>query len=143
MHGKSARDWLDVTARSSTLLTQVTRLRRLQSSFVRHAPAALAAAANVSSLTDGTLTLGAANGAVAHKLKLLSTSLLEEFKKQDQEVKQIRIVVQGGQPALPGTPPKRAQLPESAIDPLERLAERLPDSSLKAAVSRFAARQKR
>lgn len=141
MHGKSARDWLTLSAEAKTLLTQVNRLQHFQASFSRHAPKALTAAATVSSFSGGIVVISAANGAIAHKLRLVSTSLLEEFKKLDQEVTQIRIVVQGAIPAPPRAP-KRALLPAAAVDPLEKLVERLPDSALKTALARLASRQR-
>ena len=142
MHGKSAGDWLTLSADAKTLLTQVNRLQRFQASLSSHAPPALAAAAAVSSFSDGIVVIGAASGAVAHKLKLVSTSLLAEFKKLDQEVTQIRIVVQGAA-ATPAKTPKRALLPDAAVDPLERLVAQLPDSALRTALARLANRQKR
>ena len=141
MHGKSARDWLTLSADAKTLLTQVNRLQRFQAGLSRHAPPTLAAAATVSSFGDGIVVIGAASGAVAHKLRLVSTSLLEEFKKLDQEVTQIRIVVQGAT-AAPPKAPKRALLPVAAVDPLERLVRQLPDSALRTALARLATRQK-
>lgn len=143
MHGKTARAWLTQAAGAKGLLSQVERLQRLQSSLARQVPAALTTAARVSSCDGGTVVIGAGSGAVAHRLKLLSTSLLEEFKKQDQEVTQIRIEVQGDpQPASARTP-KRALLPVAALDPLERLVGELPDSALRTALARLATRAKR
>lgn len=143
MHGKTARAWLTQAAGAKTLLSQVERLQRLQSSLARHLPAALTAAARVSSCEGGAVVIGASSGAVAHRLKLLSTSLLEEFKKQDQEVTQIRIEVQGASQAPSAAVPKRALLPLAAIDPLERLVGELPDSALRTALARLATRAKR
>ncbi len=141
MHGKSARDWLTLSADAKTLLTQVNRLQRFQASLSRHAPPTLATAATVSSFSDGIVVIGAANGAIAHKLRLVSTSLLEEFKKLDQEVTQIRITVQGAT-AMPARTQKRALLPAVAVDSLEQLVTQLPESDLKTALARLATRRR-
>lgn len=141
MHAKSARDWLTLSADAKILLTQVDRLQRFQTSLSRHTLPALAAAATVASFGEGIVVIGAASGAVAHKLRLVSTSLLEEFKKLDQEVTKIRVVVQGATVAPPKAP-KRALLPVTAVDPLRQLAAQLPDSPLKTAVARLANRRR-
>lgn len=143
MHGKSARDWLTLSSDAKSLLAQVNRLRRLRESFAGHVTKTLATTATVSSCSGGIVVIAAANGAIAHKLKLVSTSLLEEFRKQDQEVTQIRIVVQGTVPATPEGLQKRALLPAAALEPLERLVDRLPESPLRTALARLASRQKR
>ena len=82
----------------------------------------------------------AENNAVAAKLKLLTPRLINDFCQFGAEVTEIRVEVQPRQSKQAKIAPKRARLSQGGSQSLQALAERLPDSRLKLAVTALAGR---
>ena len=124
-----------------SLARKVQRLAELHSVFLGCAPAPLSRATRVRDYQAGTLHLSADNAAVATKLRQLAPSLLLSIRKRAPEVTGIKIAVQVRE--VTPRPAGKSRVHASGIENVEifrALAERLPDSPLKAAVSRLVRR---
>jgi hypothetical protein len=113
---------------------RLQRISRLQHSFADALPPGLNTSCRVATVEGSTLTIAAANGAVAAKLKQMLPRLLDAFrqnKKQEQQVTAITVLVQPDyfrpEPAAQ-TGPAREPMPSAM---LAELAESLEDSPLK------------
>ncbi len=121
-------------------LSQRTRqIATLQRHYQQIAPSSLLQASRVMQLHDQTLILSADNGAVAAKLRQLSTELISLFRTRGCEVTGIQIRVQVRVRPDPATPRPRT-LGKNGQKELENLALNLQDSPLKTALKRFAKR---
>jgi hypothetical protein len=110
---------------------EIEALSKLLKEFL---PPELAPLAHVVNYKDGKLTLLAANGPTAAKLKLLSESLGGYISKQRTQVNSVSVRVQ---PTFPGDSepaPKQAQLTRGALQELVALYSRLPESPFRKAL---------
>ena len=134
----------DVIATSDlrSLAHNARRLKDLQQLLFAAVPPALAGASRVSNLKSGFLVISADNAAVAAKLRQMTPRLLLHLRKSGIEVTGIRVDVQVKAHKIKAedTVTRRA-LPADAIQEISSLAERLPPSPLKSALTRLAARR--
>ena len=121
------------------LSSKASQLMALQRHYESIAPPPLARNSQVLRLQQQTLVIGANNGAVAAKLRQMTTELISRFQARGCEVTGIQIRVQVSIPPrqLPFKPRK---LSKTARDALSELDENLPDSPLKSALRRLAKR---
>ena len=134
----------DVIANSGNLRSLAQHARRLedlQHLLFEAVPPALAAASRVSNLKSGLLIISAENAAVAAKLRQLAPRLLSHLEKAGIEVTGIRVDVQVKAHKIKAEHEVTGRaLPPDAIRKFSGLAERLPDSPLKSALTRLARR---
>ena len=98
-------------------------------------PPGLARLVRAVNLRDRQLVLLAASPAAAAKLKLLSEALRNYLLEQRAEVNSVSVRVQPGAAEGPGAAPRQpARLSASALDSLEGLYRRLPDSPAREAL---------
>ncbi len=111
----------------------------LQRHYQQIAPPSLLQASRVMQLHGQTLILSADNGAVAAKLRQISTELISLFRTRGCEITGIQIRVQVRfRPAPVATTPRT--LGKKGQEELENLVLNLQDSPLKSALKRFAKR---
>jgi hypothetical protein len=80
-------------------------------------------------LRDRQLVLLAASPAAAAKLKLLSEALLKYLLEQRAQVNSVSVRVQPGAGPVPDAPQRQpVRLSQSALDALQALYQKLPDS---------------
>jgi hypothetical protein len=108
----------------------------LQQQYQIIAPRSLLQASRVMQLHDKTLILSADNGAVAAKLRQISTELTALFQTMGSEVTGIQIRVQVRASSAPAIPHRRI-LGNYGRNELEKLSLSLPDSPLKTALKRL------
>lgn len=127
-----------------TLSARARRLRQLQTLYVGSAPRELAQSSRVRNLRGGTLLICADNAAIAAKLRQLAPTLLASIRKSEAEITGIRIEVQvsgGLHERVPKS--RKTPLPADAIQEFDSLAKRVPDGTLKAALTRMVRRHMR
>ena len=123
---------------------KVRCLSELQRMFFDCAPPSLAKASRVKNYRAGTLFLVAENAAVAAKLLQLAPRLLSFIRKQELQVTKIQISVQvESARADPRTESRKKILGPDSIHKFTKLAEDLPESPLKSAITRLARRHAR
>lgn len=122
------------------LSVKAEQLLALQRLYERLTPPSLTRASRVVAAEQQTLVLAADNGAVAAKLRQLAPQLAGQFQNAECEVTRIQVRVQV---AIPPTRRARApmQLSAAGRERLVELAGELPDSPLKSALRRLAARK--
>ena len=137
----------DVIAASGNLRAlseHARRLRDLQHLLFEAVPPALAGASRVANLKSGLLVILADNAAVAAKLRQMAPRLLSHLEKAQIQVTGIRVDVQVKAHKIKAEDDVTGKgLPPDAIQKFSRLAEKLPASPLKSALSRLAVRGKR
>jgi len=141
MHSKNIRAYLESVAGIAALLPQAERLIELRRIYLELVPHQLLRSSSIVNYKCGTVVIFAENNAVAAKLKLLSPQLLDGFSRCGIEATGIRLEVQPRENLRKPPMSKQAKLGASAVGHLRTLAERLPDSALKRAVSDMATRQ--
>lgn len=111
---------------------EIDALSKLLEDFL---PPELSSFARVANFKDGKLTIHAANGPVAAKLKLLSEELAACVTKQRGQVNSVSVRVQpeAGKNAI-AAPHKSALLSSQALRELAALHARLPDSPFRLAL---------
>lgn len=97
-------------------------------------PPELAPLVRVANFKEGKLVILAANGAAAAKLRLLSESIAAYITKQRSQVNSVSVRVQPGIGEPPETAPKQAHLTGAALQELDVLYRRLPDSAFRKAL---------
>lgn len=128
---------------SSRELSQLTRKAQQLMALQRHLelviPSSLKRGCRVLQLERQTMTLAADNGAIAAKLRQMSSDLAAKLQERGCEVTVIQVQVQVSAPTyIP--PPKPHLLSASGKNTLSEFAEKLSDSPLKEALSRLAKR---
>lgn len=121
------------------LSSKVEQLSALQQHYESIIPAALQRSSHVLQIHQQTVVIAANNGAVAAKLRQMSTELISLFQARGCEVTGIQIKVQVIAPALIAQPEPR-KLGKTARDALNKLGSELPDSPLKTALKRLVKR---
>ncbi len=142
MATKAIGDWLMAPGETDEVVSRAKRLLALERLYANCVPEALLRASSVANLRDGTLLLRADNGAIASKLKHLAPKLLKVIRENNQEVTDIQVTVQVRTEAPPAAAPLKPGLSQEHLHQIEALTETLPESSLKAALLRLAARQR-
>lgn len=127
-------------AELAALSHQAEQLTLTQQKWSTVVPAGLKPFTQAGTLSHKRLTVYAANGAVAAKIKLLLPSLMLGLQKQELEVTSIRVEVQVQ--ASAGKPVKAARtLSPAAAASLEKLARELQGSALGDAIARLSSRR--
>jgi hypothetical protein len=134
------QDYLDSGDALGRLSAQARRLVELDRAYADAAPELLCSASGVARVEAGTIYLWARDGAVAAKLRQLAPMLLAKLRKRAPECTAIRVTVRlRGWPAdAPAGVPRALGSGGSAA--LRELAESLPASPLRSALTRLASR---
>lgn len=119
-----------------TLLNAVQTLEALQKHFAQVAPPNLAQSTQVLGLRQGTLSIAAANGTIAAKLRQLAPEMVVRLQNRGCEVSGIRIKVQVNYAPVVAKPAPRL-LSQTAQRQLHTFSLRLNDSPLKLALEKF------
>ena len=139
MHPHKPDAFLTASGGIPALMPQAQRLLQLRRILIDLLPDGLGRSCSIANYKHGKLVIFAVNSAVAAKLKLLSPALCERLSKRGFEVTGMDIGVQP-QDAASNAPEKRARLTEVAAASVDRLSSQLPESPLKACLSRLAGR---
>lgn len=123
-------------AEMRSLLNTVQTLESLQRHFAQVTPPHFAQATQVLGLRQGTLSIAAANGALAAKLRQLAPDLVIQLQNRGCEVSGIRVKVQVNYAPLVTKPAPRL-LSKTAQRQLHELSLSLNDSPLKQALEKF------
>jgi hypothetical protein len=110
---------------------EIEALSKLVGSFL---PPELARLARVANYKEGKLVILAANGPAAAKLKLLSESLRVYISKQRSQVNSVSVRVQPGGMEVTSRVPKTAHLTPVALQELQALYAKVPDSPFRKAL---------
>lgn len=113
----------------------------MQRHFDDIVPPPLKNSSYVLQLNRQAVVIAATNGAVAAKLRQMTSELISLFQARGCEVTGIQIKVQVANPR-PVIPPQPRQLGKAARDALNELGENLAESPLKTALRRLAKRSK-
>lgn len=118
------------------LLSRAQALSGLQRHLASVAPPYLAQSSQITGLQFGTLTIAAANAAVAAKLRQLAPELVVLLQNRGCEVSGIRVKVQvAAHPMQPRKTPRH--LSKTARNALDGLSADLEDSPLKRALKKL------
>jgi hypothetical protein len=118
------------------LSSKAGQLAALQRHYESIAPPALYRSSHVLQLQQRTLLIAANNGAVAAKLRQMTTELISLFQARGCEVTGIQIRVQVTAPPRP-MPAEPRRLGKKAREALGELQENLADSPLRNALKRL------
>ena len=140
-----ATDFLRKNDRMASLLPAAMRMARLQSDCADILPV-LAGNTDVISFQDGALVLAVPSSAVAARMKQMAPKLQASLLERGWQVESIKLKVQVGR-AMPDKPEMRTlELPPTAVQAFEELAESLEDTTqnkaLVAALRRLAEKRK-
>jgi hypothetical protein len=134
---KQFKSLLNKDPQLRSLLDAASLLDALQRQFCSAAPPYLANACQVTGLQDGTLSISAANGTVAAKLRQMAPEIAAKLQNKGCEVSGIRVKVQVAYDAArPERKPR--ELGRKAQHELDELSARLGDSPLKKALKKLA-----
>ena len=140
-----ATDFLRANDRMASLLPAAMRMARLQSDCAAILPV-IAGNTDVIAFHEGTLVLAVPSSAVAARMKQMVPKLQTALAAKGWPVESIRLKVQVGR-AMPEKPQMRTlELPPTAVQAFEDLAESLEETSqnkdLVAALRRLAEKRK-
>jgi hypothetical protein len=125
---------------SNQELRQLSRKAEQLTAMQRHyeslAPLSLQRSSHILLLRQQIVVIAADNGAVAAKLRQMTTELISLFQARGCEVTGIQIKVQVAAPP-PIVSPEPRKLGKAAQDALNKLDENLADSPLKTALRRL------
>ena len=141
MHSKNIRAYLDSVAGVAALLPQAERLIGLRRTYGELVPKQLLQSSSIVNYKQGKVVIFAENSAVAAKLKLLSSRLIDDFSNRGWEITGIRVEVQPRETPENTATAKQARLSPAGAGYLKALAERLPDSKLKHTLADMARHQ--
>lgn len=129
-------DFLTASSELAQLTSKARQLMTLQQQLEHIIPSSLKHGCRVMQLDQQKLILSANNGAIASKLRQMSTELIAKLSDIGCKVTLIQIVVQVSIP--PYTPPPKARtLSPSGKNDLAQLADQIADSPLKDALNRL------
>lgn len=133
---------LEKTPEYENVFSLAHQLHSNQLLFSQLVPAHLAPHCTVGRITQGKLTVMAENGAIAHKLKQISPSLLLKLQELGWEVTAIQFLVQAYQmnqsaKRLPQEKPTKVKLSQTGKECLRQLAATLPNSEFKDSITSF------
>jgi hypothetical protein len=118
------------------LSSKAEQLTTLQRHYEAISPPSLARSSQVLRLDQQTVVIAANNGAVAAKLRQMTSELISLFQARGCEVTGIQIKVQvSAPPSVVSSKPRI--LGKAAQDALRKLDDDLPDSPLKTALRRL------
>ena len=119
------------------MLTEFESIMLAQQSYLRTVPSPLGLYSRVITVTGEELLLTADNGAIATKLKQLTPDLLAALQREGWQFTSIRVQVQVRKPDEPQAKRIKKQIDSYGIQSLQKLAQRLENGSLKAALERL------
>jgi hypothetical protein len=123
-----ATDFLRKNDRLASLLPAAMRMARLQSDCAAILPL-LAGNTDVLSFQDGALVLAVPSSAVAARMKQMAPRLQSALLQRGWQVESIRLKVQVAR-AMPDKPAMRTlELPPTAVQAFDELAQSLDDST--------------
>ncbi len=134
--GKTVRDWLGALGDSASIAEHARLLAGIQRTLASVLPPLLRTEVQVANFRQGTLVVGATNGAVAHRLRTLSGSVLDRLRAEGVAASTLKVEVRPP-PVTPASAPKRAVLSTEARTRLEELSRNLPESPVREAVLRM------
>lgn len=131
---------LEKTPEYKNLFSLAHQLHSNQLIFSQLVPVDFAPHCTLGQIRHGKLTIMTRNGAIAHKLKQISPSLLLKLQELGWEVTAIQILVQAYQTSqnakpLPHERPVKIKLSQAGQDCLRQLAATLPHSEFKDAIT--------
>ncbi|CAG0980803.1 hypothetical protein RHDC4_01870 [Rhodocyclaceae bacterium] len=130
MQARSLEECLRADDGLARVSGHAARLLRLQRIFEASAPRPLVRSARVANLKLGRLIIHADSGAVAAKLRQITPTLVDVFKKESAEVTGIEVKVQPRTARTAAPPaPDHGPLGDHAKQGLTSLADRLPEDS--------------
>lgn len=137
---RSLQDYLDSDDALGRLSPRARKLVDLDRAYADAAPQMLASASGVARLEAGTLYLWATDGAVAAKLRQLAPMLLSRVRQRAPECIAIRVTVQvcARRTRVAARVPRN--LGAGGVTALRELAQSLPESPLRSALTRLAGR---
>jgi len=135
----NAGAFLDRAEEVGSLMPKARRLLRLRQALAPLLPESLSRYCTVANARQGRVVLFAESSAVAAKLKLLAPTLRNRLLQTGEEVTSVVIEVQPPA-AREGAQPHKSVLTARAAEELRALAERMPESRLKAALTTLAGR---
>ncbi|MEO8134924.1 MAG: DciA family protein [Betaproteobacteria bacterium] len=112
-------------------------LRELQKLFATCVPPYLRSTSRVGSVAGDELKLFADSGAAATRLRLLVPELLAEFRSKGWQFNAIRVAVQVRASAPTGPAGVKNQVDTRGRQALQRCADQIADSPLRAAIERL------
>ena len=121
------------------LSSKAEQLTALQRHFDHIVPPSLKNSSHVLQLNRRAVTIAATNGAVAAKLRQMTTELISLFQARGCEITGIRIKVQVTIPQITN-PDRPRKLGKAAREALIKMDENLAESPLKTALQRLAKR---
>ena len=121
------------------LTNKARQLTALQQQLDQIIPASLKRGCRVTQLKQQTLTLSADNGAIASKLRQMTTDIAAKLRIIGCEVTIIQVLVQVNAPPY-APPPEARSLSKTGKAHLSNLADNLDDSPLKEAINRLVKR---
>ena len=134
---------LDGSSELTPLAVVARRTATLQRVYLQTVPAELGQASRIGWVRAGVLSVAAANGAVAAKLRQLAPRILDRFSREGFEFNAMRVEVQVGYGALRRANVVRRPLSAKALASICRVADGLSDSPLKAALARLTRTERR
>lgn len=140
-----ATDFLRANDRMASLLPAATRMARLQADCAQALPS-MFGNVDVLSFHEGALVLAVPSSALAARLKQMLPKLQASLQQKGWQVESVKLKVQVAR-ALPDKPQMRTlELPPTAVQAFEELAETLEDTAqnkeLVAALRALAAKRK-
>ena len=117
----------------ATLLRDAERSLRIERILRKSLPKAISAYCSAGRLSQGRLVIYADNGAVALKLRQLSTSLPEKLKHDAPEIDSIRISVRVNPETRLEKKPKQG-MGKKGVESFRELSDSLEDSPLKSSI---------
>ncbi len=135
----NAGAFLDRAEEVGSLMPKARRLLRLRQALASLLPESLSPYCTIANTRQGKVVLFAESSAVAAKLKLLAPALRNRLLQTGEEVTSVVIEVQPP-PPREGEQPHAMVLTPQAAEELRTVAERMPDSPLKAALTLLASR---
>ncbi len=140
-----ATDFLRSNDRMASLLPAAMRMGRLQQDCAKALPP-MFAQCDVLSFQDGALVLAVPSSAVAARLKQMLPKVQATLQQRGWQVESVRLKVQVGRSLEQKAAPRTLELPPTAVDAFEQLAESLPDTAqnkdLVAALKSLAAKRR-
>lgn len=140
MHFKNLRAYLESASGVGTLMPQAERLMDLRRIYAEVVPRQLLRSSSIVNYRQEKVVIFAENNAVAARIKLLSPRLINDFVKRGLQVTGIRLEVQPRPETRAAAQTARRRLSIAGARNLDSLAERLPDSPLKQAVTSLSRR---
>jgi hypothetical protein len=126
-------DALSLAPDHRKLFANMQKLSSLQQVFFEIAPRQLAQFCTVGAFSEGNLTIRAANGAIATKIRQMVPSLLRKFEARGYEVTSIRIAVQADcnsvteRDLLAASRTAKRRIARTGLENLAQLANSLPE----------------